>query len=67
LFRIYRKGIRAVRPNHRQSPENLQLVIRLGDLLLRMGKKGETIEVYGKATEKLVEKNLSRSRMFINK
>jgi hypothetical protein len=34
--------------NHRQSPENLQLVIHLGDLLRRMEKKGETTEVYGK-------------------
>ena len=49
------------------KPENLQLVIRLGDLLIKTGKKDEAIEVYRQAVEKFAEKHLLKQAMSINK
>jgi predicted Zn-dependent protease len=49
------------------KPENLQLAIRLGDLLIKLGKKDEAIEVYTQAAEKFAQKDFLRQATAINK
>ena len=49
------------------KPENLQTVIRLGDLLLKLGKRDEAIEAYTKAAEKYAHKSLFKQAIAVNK
>jgi tetratricopeptide (TPR) repeat protein len=49
------------------KPENPQTVIRLGDLLLKWGKRDEAIEAYTKAADKYAHKSLYKQAIAINK
>jgi predicted Zn-dependent protease len=49
------------------KPENPQTVIRLGDLLLKSGKRDEAIEAYTKAAEKYAHKSLFKQAIAVNK
>ena len=51
----------------RKEPNNLNLQVRIGDLLTRIGKKEEAVLLYRWTAEKFAEKNYFSEAMALNK
>ena len=50
-----------------QDPKNLHLQVRIGDLLEKMGKRGEALEAYRKASERYAKEGFLIQAIAVNK
>ena len=57
-FRCYEKRLKEVQDQARVQPENLFILVRMGDLLAKLKKKREAVRVYELAAHQFIQKNL---------
>ncbi|MBI5967530.1 MAG: hypothetical protein HY882_06720, partial [Deltaproteobacteria bacterium] len=48
----YEKELKELQKKATQDPKNIHLFVKMGDLLQKMGKRGEALEAYRKASER---------------
>ncbi len=53
-----RKLLNALQEKAQQDPQNCQVLVRLGDLLVKMGKKKAAIDAYRQVAEKFAQQGL---------
>jgi cAMP-dependent protein kinase regulator len=63
----YENEMKELRRKAAQEPKNLHLQVRIGDLLEKMGKRGDALEVYRKASERYAKGGFLIQAIAINK
>jgi cAMP-dependent protein kinase regulator len=63
----YEKELKELRKKSGQEPENFRLLVRIGDLLEKMGKRGEALEFYRKASERYARGGFLFQAIAVNK
>jgi cAMP-dependent protein kinase regulator len=63
----YEKELKELRQKCRQEPKNLRLLVRTGDLLEKMGKRGEALESYRQASERYARNGFLIEAIAVNK
>jgi len=54
----YRMSLKRIQEKASGNPENLIFQVRLGDFLAKLNKKKEAIEIYERAAQQFLQKNL---------
>jgi len=63
----YYKFLKNTKRKASREPENLHYLIRIGDLLDKLGKRREAIEVYWDTSRKFAQKGLFRQAIALNR
>ena len=62
-----KKKLQKIRRTVAENPDNLNSLIRFGDLLAKLGEKEEAVRIYHYAAEKYAHKNLYKQAIALNK
>jgi CRP-like cAMP-binding protein len=63
----YEKELKELQKKSGQEPKNLRLLVRIGDLMEKMGKRGEALEFYGRASERYARGGFLIQAIAVNK
>src|SRR3972149_6899011 len=63
----YDKEMKELQRKAVQDPKNLHLRVKIGDLLEKMGKRGEALEAYRKASERYAKEGFLIQAIAVNK
>lgn len=63
----YEKELKELQKKSGQEPENLHLLVRIADLLEKMGERGEALEFYRKASERYARSGFLFQAIAVNK
>jgi cAMP-dependent protein kinase regulator len=63
----YQNEMKELQKKAAQDPKNIHLQVRIGDLLEKMGKRGDALEVYRKASERYAKEGFLIQAIAVNK
>lgn len=63
----HEKELKELRQKASQDPKNLRLRVRIGDVLEKMGRRAEALEIYGWASEQYARKGFLIQAIAVNK
>jgi len=63
----YEKELKELQKKTTQDPKNIHLFVKIGDLLQRMGKRGEALEAYRKASDRYAQSGFLIQAIAVNK